>query len=297
MAEKARDEFLKRPVAMTAAAMATVAVIVLALCSFGQTTSRTFFGPKEVLTTAVEIKIDPTREESTATFPAGSPVRVLKSTNTGEAVILIGETKEQAIVPLNAIVEAGGTGGNPITVESIHPPTRMSIVRHDGPEGIWTGIATGDENIPSSNPEFEQEIFRLTNLERTKRGISPLVWDEDLARAARYHAGDTYVQGYNGHFTKDTITRNGQDDGEMKVESYQDRISRFLRTPRKVVSENLQARRNDASAKKLMEVWMGSPNHRANILEPRFRRLGVGYITTNAGQFGWACTAQAFSTN
>lgn len=255
------------------------------------------FGPRDPLRTAVEISIQPTRERGEAAFPAGSPVRVLLDGGKDEVLILIGETKEQAIVPRTAIAGSGESDGRPIKVRSIQPPEELSYVRKDGPVGIWTGVATGDENVPSSSEAMEMEILRLTNIERAKRGLAPLAWDEDLARAARYQAADSYVQDYStkGHVTQDAIVREGKPPGYFTQDFMENRVRRFLPDRRNGIGENAQARRNDASAAKIIEEWMNSPGHRANILEPRYRRLGVGYITSTTGAFTWAYSVQNFS--
>lgn len=253
------------------------------------------FNPKEILTTAIEITINPTREMGAISFPPGSPVRVIKDAGTTKVVILIGETREQAIVPRAAIAEAGETPPAPVKVMSIQPPASISTARADGPDGVWTGIATGDEVIPSSNSSFEKQVLVLTNAERTKRGLAPLIWDDELARAARYHAADMYVQDYGGHLTKDAIIRKGQSPGEFPQEDIKSRVLRFLRKPRFPIGENIHARRNDAKPADIVAAWMASPGHRANILTPEYRKLGVGFITSKNGRMDWGYSVQCFS--
>ena len=233
------------------------------------------FGPKEILTTAVEITIHPARETNEEKYPAGTPVRILKQ---GEksAWILIGPSKEQAIVPLSAIVETGGTGGTPVKTDSVQPPAAISIVNGDGKnfsgsEYIWTGIATGDENVPSSDPGFEERILELTNAERTKRGLKALVWDEDLARAARYMAADQYVQNYGGggHDSFDVIARGGKTNYMFREEG-KARIARFAPHGN---GENLG---EALTPENTVADWMASPNQKENILHPTATRIGVG---------------------
>jgi uncharacterized protein YkwD len=41
--------------------------------------------------------------------------------------------------------------------------------------------ARGDERISSINSEFENEVLKLTNIERKKRGLSPLIMNKMLS--------------------------------------------------------------------------------------------------------------------
>lgn len=260
-----------------------IIILLLALVATASAAEpRTSFGPKEVLTTAREIIIKPTREMGEETYAAGSPVRVLKTLPNGKFVILIGETNEQAVISSQAIVEAGGTTGDQIKVSSTQPPKELANKNTDGPEGTFSGIATGDENIASSDHEYELEILRLTNLEREKAGVEKLVWDEDLARAARYQAADLYVQSYSpeDHATYDFVFRNGQRMGSMKIDDGQSRIERFASYGK---AENVRSPKRTDTPIKSIEGWMGSPGHRSNILTERFTKMGVGYITGEGG--------------
>src|SRR5690606_30142027 len=53
---------------------------------------------------------------------------------------------------------------------------------------MHSGMSSGRELIPSSNHERELELLKFINDERTKPGMQPLVWEEKLAKASRYHA-------------------------------------------------------------------------------------------------------------
>jgi len=75
----------------------------------------------------------------TITYPAGTTVRIIKHLKMKEGpdkyVILIGDTREQAVVGPEAILETGGTAGPTIEVRSIQAPREISSFKWDGPEG------------------------------------------------------------------------------------------------------------------------------------------------------------------
>ena len=291
----AQTQLLKHPFwAISSASFGALALLVIIFGSFAGNPSgptKTKFDHREILTTTREIILEPTRELGKETYPVGTPVRILDGKGSGEKIkflILVGESKEQTWVTWQAITEAGGTAGEPIQVMSIQPPNHLSIVNHDGPAGfIPTGQATGDEDIAPMDPELEQEVFRLINVERTSRGLRALEWDPDMARGARYTAVDYYVQGYyssSGHDTFDIIYRNGKIESLLPIESMQSRLKKF--SPR-AIGENSAPGANKTKsslkdgggnpAKAIVVAWMTSPGHRRFILEPRHRYGAFGY--------------------
>lgn len=112
-----------------------------------------------------------------------------------------------------------------------------------------------------SNP-IEQEQLRITNLERMRNGIGPLVCDPDLTRAARLHSQDMCDQRYFSHDSLDGRT-------------FRDRIDaqgvRWMR-----IGENIA--RGQPTPQAVHDAWMSSTGHRANILNPQFGRIGIGHV-------------------
>ncbi|MFV0415497.1 MAG: CAP domain-containing protein [Chthoniobacterales bacterium] len=114
----------------------------------------------------------------------------------------------------------------------------------------------------------ELEVFRLVNQERAKKKRPPLVWDESLARAARYHAADMAKDGYFKHASFDR--KNGK---LVRVERTFERIARFAKNPR---AENIAV--GQISPRQVMAGWMKSRSHRNNILSPFSTRIGVAFV-------------------
>ena len=120
-------------------------------------------------------------------------------------------------------------------------------------------------NIPKNDTtvtSFEQEVIRLVNVERTKRGLSALEADWQLSRVARYKSQDMHDNKYFSH----TSPTYGSTFQMMKsfgisYRSAGENIARGQRTPAAVVN-----------------AWMNSSGHRANILNASFTHIGVGYV-------------------
>jgi uncharacterized protein YkwD len=109
----------------------------------------------------------------------------------------------------------------------------------------------------------------LLNAERSQRGLRPLKVNRRLARAAAGHAGDMVRREYFSH-------------DSLSGASFVDRIRRtgYLSGPHAwFVGENLAWGSGDRSSPSaVVHGWMKSPGHRANILQRRFRQIGLGLV-------------------
>lgn len=120
-------------------------------------------------------------------------------------------------------------------------------------------------NIPTRDATadaYEREVVRLVNVERAKAGLPALEYDWQLSRVARYKSEDMQKNNYFAH----TSPTYGSPFNMMKSFgiSYRtagENIARGYSTPAAVV-----------------EGWMNSPGHRANILNSSFTHMGVGYV-------------------
>ena len=106
----------------------------------------------------------------------------------------------------------------------------------------------------------------LLNLERASHGLRRVRLNRKLSKAARRHAEDMVRHRYFAH-----DSRSGAD--------FVSRIRRagYLRKARYwTVGENLAwGDGNRATPASIVDAWMNSPEHRANILDPAFRDIGV----------------------
>lgn len=107
----------------------------------------------------------------------------------------------------------------------------------------------------------ETEMFRLINEERVKRGVQPLEKREEVVSVARAHARDMWERRYFGH-----VSPEGEDVG--------DRLENAGISYR-IAGENLALAPTLATAHTGL---MNSEGHRENILDPKFKRVGIGVI-------------------
>ena len=122
------------------------------------------------------------------------------------------------------------------------------------------GQVAGNAPQPQAQPEavqlipIEQAIIAATIAERVRAGLAPLAVCPELLKAARAHAA--------------WMTRN-----------------QTLQHTRQAVAENIaMGQRTHVEA---VADWMRSPGHRANILNPSYRRTGAAAYRTDGGTIYW----------
>ncbi len=128
------------------------------------------------------------------------------------------------------------------------------------PNLIYPGQKVNIPNLDATK-SIEQQVINLTNQERTKAGLKPLVADWELSRVARYKSMDMRDKNY---FSHDSPTY-GSPFTMMK---------NFGITYRSA-GENIAA--GQPTPQQVVQAWMNSPGHRQNILNASYTHIGVGY--------------------
>jgi uncharacterized protein YkwD len=123
----------------------------------------------------------------------------------------------------------------------------------------------------SEDGNMEQRVLELVNAERAKYGLAALTYNAVLDQSAEKHADHMSIVGRMAH--------SGIGDGDpgerIRAEGW-----------RRSWGENVAT--GQTSAEQVVREWMNSPTHRANILNPNFRYLGVSYETSSTGRSYWA---------
>lgn len=118
-------------------------------------------------------------------------------------------------------------------------------------------------NIPNIDQTkgTEQQVLDIVNQERSKAGLKPLSMDWELQRVARIKACDMAENRYFSH----TSPTYGSPFDMMRQHGISYRSA----------GENIA--QGQTSPQAVMQSWMNSSGHRANILKPDFTHIGVGY--------------------
>ena len=151
-------------------------------------------------------------------------------------------------------------------------------------------FASLTEPIGLKTSEIEKQIFYLTNAERSKYGLKPLIWSDNLAIIAREHSGD---MGVNNYFSHENLKGEGPTERakkhgfptEVQVDAYTTKIGigeNIGEMPTGSV-EGMGFVADDANsiARAQVQSWMESPGHRQNILNPEYSYIGIGVAYVN----------------
>ena len=130
------------------------------------------------------------------------------------------------------------------------------------PNLIYPGQVLTIPQLDTSVRSFEQEVIRLVNEQRVKNGLNPLTENWELSRVARYKSQDMVDNRYFSH-TSPTYGSPFQmiRDFGISFRRAGENIAYGQRTPQAVVN-----------------AWMNSSGHRANILNASYTQIGVGYV-------------------
>ena len=123
---------------------------------------------------------------------------------------------------------------------------------------------------------YEQEVFNLVNQIRAENGLEPFVYNETLAETARAHSQDMIDRNFFDHYNP---------DGKSPFDRMEANGIRYS-----MAAENIAA--GYPSPEAVVEGWMNSDGHRANILGG-CEELGVGLAL--GGSYGYYWT-QCFAT-
>lgn len=130
------------------------------------------------------------------------------------------------------------------------------------PDLIYPGQVLNIPGVDSTVLSYENEVIRLVNEHRTKNGLKALQADWELSRVARFKSQDMKDNNYFSHTSPvygspfDMIKNFG-----ISYKRAGENIAKGQATPQAVVN-----------------AWMNSSGHRANILNSAYTKIGVGYV-------------------
>ena len=149
-------------------------------------------------------------------------------------------------------------------------------------------VVQGTPARTRSQDAVEQTIVDLVNQERTSRGLLPLTINTTLNYAAWFHSNQMATRS----------NRSADPGSAMQHTLYgvnaptpASRLDYAGYDDWRTYGENIAF--GYATAVAVMQAWMNSPGHRANILNPDFTEIGVGVASNAAGFLFWT---QEFGT-
>lgn len=125
---------------------------------------------------------------------------------------------------------------------------------------------------PPGAPAWASEMLTRVNAERARVGRAPLALCATLMVASQRHSEDQAARSTMSH-----LGSNGS--------SFVDRAQAAGYTGWSSLAENVAAGYRDVNA--VMNGWMGSDGHRANLLASSTQHIGVGRAAAASGTLYW----------
>jgi len=134
-----------------------------------------------------------------------------------------------------------------------------------------TTPSTNSNNTQNNSglSNYANQVLQLVNQERAKAGLSALTTNSALTAAANKRAQET-KQSFSHTRPNGTSFSTVLKEYGISYRTSGENIAYGQRTPQEVVNG-----------------WMNSPGHRANILNPNFNKIGIGVYESN-GTIYWS---------
>jgi uncharacterized protein YkwD len=161
--------------------------------------------------------------------------------------------------PAPPVVEA------PAEVTEEPEPAPVEVVEEPAPTPAPSAAAAPAPAPPAADSSTEGQVLALVNAERAANGCGAVVADQGLAAVARAHSADMRDRGYFDH-----TNPSGLDPFDRADAAGVD-----------ARAENIAMGQRDAAD--VMDSWMNSSGHRANILNCKLTKLGVGVAEGDGG--------------
>jgi uncharacterized protein YkwD len=114
----------------------------------------------------------------------------------------------------------------------------------------------------------QSRVIDLVNAERANYGLAPLVWDQRLTSSAEDYAAYMADANFFSHVGADGSRMVGRNEAHGYIGWV-------------FMGENLAA--GQMTPERVVQMWMNSPGHRANVLAAEACEIGIGHAYT-----GWS---------
>ena len=137
---------------------------------------------------------------------------------------------------------------------------------------IGVGAATAADNAvrtPTAANQLESAVLVELNTIRRAHGLTPLRLSRPLSASADAHSRAMGTFGFFSHSSRDGS-------------AFWKRVQRYYGPDGHAswaVGENLLWSTTGLDASRALKLWMGSPGHRKNILEARWREVGLSAVS------------------
>lgn len=183
------------------------------------------------------------------------------------ALILSSVSAAMAAEKSSCGLNTGGSGN----LQDLLQQYLSKYFEQSAPEKPESEIEPESTVKPDSSGNKSSQVVNLVNQERQKKGLPSLKSDSELMRVAQLKAEDMAANGYFSH----TSPTYGSAFDMLKKAGYSYRTA----------GENIAM--GQKTAENVMNSWMNSSGHRANILGSGYTKIGIGYAVNSRGTPYW----------
>ncbi|MBO4353619.1 MAG: LysM peptidoglycan-binding domain-containing protein [Clostridia bacterium] len=130
------------------------------------------------------------------------------------------------------------------------------------PHWIYPGDKLYIPLTDATTTDFEEEVVRLVNVIRSDHGLNKLTSNWQLSRVARYKSQDMHDNKYFSH--------------QSPIYGTPFEMMKNFGIQYNVAGENIA--KGYTTPQSVVDGWMNSSGHRANILGASYKQIGVGYV-------------------
>lgn len=176
---------------------------------------------------------------------------------TQETSEVISEDKQQDAQPDNKPEES---------VEQTQQQTDLAVNIND-----QSALLEAAKRNTVNYSQYANEVLNLVNAHRAAEGVPALVLDENLCNAANMRSIEMDYGNYFEHARKDGSSCFSV-LGQCGITSF------------RTCGENIAA--GQRSPSEVVESWNNSSGHRANMINAKFTKMGLGYSDSGNGEYG-----------
>lgn len=169
-------------------------------------------------------------------------------------------TSQQADTTDQTSAAPAGNTGTGTSDQNAATPSGSSQSTQDTSSSGQSG--TGSDSQKADNLSFEEQVVALVNEQRAANGLQPLTLNSALSNAARAKSQDMHDNHYFAH--------------ESPTYGSPFEMLASFGISYRAAGENIAM--GYATPEAVMNAWMNSSGHRANILNASYTQIGVGYV-------------------
>ena len=152
-----------------------------------------------------------------------------------------------------------------------------AIAQEGSEEVFFMALSARSSSAPAAATPSELALLQHTNADRVRHGLPQLQFDPPALATARTRANAQLNRGALSHYdsTGGLAFVNLLAQSGVQYSLAGENLARWVQS-------------DPTGPERVQQAFMGSPDHRKNVLEPVFNRLAIGAATDTSGRIAFA---------